>query len=424
MSDNSAIEWTDATWNPVVGCSPVSEGCRNCYAATMARRLDAMGQPAYMARPDRSLQQIQREDDVGLATALHRQKAVRIAEVRGGRAVFTGDVRTIEQRLIDPLGWRKPRRIFVCSMSDLFHPKVPFEFIDRVFAVMNATGTQLPLPRDLAKSKPWHTYQVLTKRPERMAEYMLSRSPKHYEQGAHPLFRVRGEVFKGHGPDLMNAAACLEWPPSNVWLGTSCEDQAAANARVPHLMRCPAAVRFLSCEPLLGALSIERALCTCPWPEDAMRTRHLLDCNADTRRPEDQRRWARLHWAIVGGESGPRSRPCNVEWVRSIVRQCYAAKVSCFVKQLGSWPAVEQPVTTEHISHTECIDNSGQGVAISGDSKDGFCAFADAEGEWQSCSVDYVRSLRVLKRLNDRKGGDPSEWPEELRVRELPGGAA
>lgn len=424
MSDNSAIEWTDATWNPVVGCSPVSEGCRNCYAATMARRLDAMGQPAYKARPDRGLQQIQREDNVGLATALQRQKAVRIAEMRGGRAVFTGDVRTIEGRLGDPLGWRKPKRIFVCSMSDLFHPKVPFEFIDKVFAVMNATGWRLPLPRDVRKAKPWHTYQVLTKRPDRMAEYMLSRSPKNFGQGKHPLFLVREEVFRGHGVELMNAAACLEWPPSNVWLGTSCEDQAAADQRIPELLKCPAAVRFLSCEPLLGPIDLERAMCTCPWPEDAARTRHNLACPADTRRPTDQRRFGHLHWVIVGGESGPGARPCNVNWIGGIAETCRDAGVPVFVKQLGSWPAVEQPITTERISHTECVDKSGRGVAISGDSKDGFFAFADGESTWQSCSVDYVRSLRVLKRLNDRKGGDPSEWPEDLRVRQMPGGAA
>ncbi|MBY0261094.1 MAG: phage Gp37/Gp68 family protein, partial [Phycisphaerales bacterium] len=151
----TGIEWTERTWNPVVGCTPVSPGCLNCYAATMARRLEAMGRPEYAARRIDSggrdvtgLDGLQDEGD----------RIVRIAEVRGGRAVFTGDVRTLPERLTEPLGWRKPARVFVNSMSDLFHEAVPFDFIDRVFAVMALC--------------PRHTFQVLTKRPGRMAEYL------------------------------------------------------------------------------------------------------------------------------------------------------------------------------------------------------------------------------------------------------------
>lgn len=235
MGDKTGIEWTDATWNPVVGCAPVSEGCRNCYAAREAVRFGA--NPKVAATYE------------GLA------------EMRGAdasrRAVFTGKIRTLDHRLDQPLRWKRPRRIFVNSMSDLFHPDVPVAFISEVFRVMSLA--------------PQHTFQVLTKRPERMAEYL------------------RGDC-----------------PLPNVWLGTSVEDQAAADERVPHLLDTPAAVRFLSCEPLLGDVDLRP---------------HLYG----------------LDWVIVGGESGPRARPMHPSWVRRIRNACIWNEVPFLFKQWGAW---------------------------------------------------------------------------------------
>lgn len=282
MSDNSSIEWTEASWSCLAGCTWASPGCDNCYAATMTRRLEAMGQSDY----------------AGLATRKH----------------FNGVVRPIEHKLSVPLRWKKPRLIFVNSMSDVFHKDVPFEFVDKVFCVMNATATTLPASPD---SRRWHTYQVLTKRPYRMAEYMLSRAGT-FPLGEHPLFRVRGEVMGGHGPGLMNAAAVLLWPPDNVWLGTSIENQEQADERLPHLLHCPAAVRFVSAEPLLGNIDIT-----------AIRRRHA----EGYMRPLDGR-FNKLDWVIVGCESGPHRRTMKTEWAESLADQCSAAGVPFFMKQM------------------------------------------------------------------------------------------
>lgn len=305
MADTN-IEWADATWNPVVGCTPVSAGCANCYAATMARRLEGMGVAGY-------------EEHDGL----------RIAEVRGGRAVFTGSVRCIDDRIAEPLRWSKPRRIFVCSMSDLFHEVVPFDFIDRVFAV--------------AAISPQHRFLMLTKRPERMAEYTRRR----------PIAQTEEETG--------GIEAC-RWPLPNVWIGTSVEDQRAADARIPHLLRCPAAVRFLSVEPLLGPVDLE-----------------CVGDGLDETATAGPRWSSGIHWVIVGGESGPKARRCNVDWIRGVVRQCSDANVPCFVKQLGSRP----------IDHKPCLHTPG--------------------------AIEITPIV-----LHERKGGDPSEWPEDLRVRQWP----
>lgn len=299
MSSGSSIEWTECTWNPVTGCSAVSEGCRNCYAVKQTYRLEQMGQRA----------------KYGGLTVLGSN----------GRH-FTGEVRCHEDALLIPLGWKKPRRIFVNSMSDLFHPGVPFDFVDKVFAVMALT--------------PQHTYQVLTKRPERMAEWC-----------ARP--GIAENIAWAANHEIMERSHCGEsvsWPLPNVWLGTSVENQDAANERIPHLRKCPAAVRFLSCEPLLGYI-----VALYFGPIDAPRSPEWPG-------PPPYKR--DISWVIVGGESGPNARPCNLSWIRSIVEQCQAAGVACFVKQLGKVAA------------------GGKG-----------------------------------------KGGDMEDWPEELRVREWPHGA-
>lgn len=283
MSVGSTIEWTEATWNPVVGCQYVSEGCRNCYAASMTRRLEAMGRPQY----------------AGLVGPKH----------------FNGTVRTVPEALELPLRWRKPRRVFVNSMSDLFHPDVPFDFVDQVFAVMALC--------------PQHIFQILTKRPERMAEYMTgfvsnihTRSHRVYLELGRLLARktVTGPTTKG-------------WPPPNVWLMTSCENQPTLEERVPRLLKCLAAVRGLSLEPLLGPIDCSH------WVFNRRRViRKLMYGPAALNEDQADSHVAHtVDWVIVGGESGPGARPMHPDWVRSIRDQCVAAGVPFFFKQWGEW---------------------------------------------------------------------------------------
>ena len=241
MSSSTNISWTDATWNPIAGCKPVSAGCVNCYAAQMAYRLECMGQKKYE----------------GLTKAK-----------RNGCNEFNGRLNLCHDALSIPLRWKKPRRIFVNSMSDLFHEDVPFEFIDEVYAVMLACAYFHDYD---------HTFQILTKRPKRMAEYYRSRTPAEHLQAWAKAGHIRIQV--GDGDESFSDA--IEWhcrhhwnekwvakddpgpwgavdnlfPLSNVWLGTSVENQKAADERIGHLVDCPAAVRFLSCEPLLSGLT-------------------------------------------------------------------------------------------------------------------------------------------------------------------------
>lgn len=230
----SKIEWTDETWNPITGCTKVSAGCANCYAERMAARLVKMGVSQY---------------DGTVNEHGHWTGAVN----------WAGD-----DVLVKPLRWRAPRMVFVNSMSDLFHQAVPDEWVERVWEVM-AKASQ-------------HTFQVLTKRPERMAEWCGKYWPE---------------------------------PLPNVWLGTSVENQAAANERVPWLVDAPAAVRFLSCEPLLGRVDL---LTDFTW---------VVDGNID--------------WVIVGGESGPGARPMHPDWVRELRNDCTNSGVAFFFKQWGAW---------------------------------------------------------------------------------------
>lgn len=255
------IEWTDETWNPVTGCSKVSQGCKNCYALRDWPRL--------ASNPK--------------------------ATVYFGRA-FT-DVAVHPERLDTPLRWTKPRKIFVNSMSDLFHEAVPDDFIDQVFAV-------------IALSSPRHTFQILTKRPERMRTYMqgLGKSAKRLERAA----RTLGRTTEYEGNSLVT------WPLPNVWLGVSVEDQAAADERVKMLLDTPAAVRWVSAEPLLGPVDLSFAL--------------------KMRRENGQWREGRgLDWVVVGGESGPNARAMHPQWARALRDQCAEAGVAFLMKQWGEW---------------------------------------------------------------------------------------
>lgn len=305
MSDNSNIGWTDATWGPTLGCTKVSPGCESCYAIRTAHRL--AGNPNPKVGP--------------LYEGLTRK-------LPDGSLNWTGKVNTIPSRLELPLTWKKPRRIFVDSQSDLFHESVPDEFIAAVFGVMLAS--------------PWHTYQVLTKRPERMRAFMEEEGHRLYgsmiPDGRWCIWQAvlrAGDPQHPHPElgDRLNAPTLAPWPPSNVWLGVSAENQDAANERIPLLLQTQAAVRFVSAEPLLGPIDfcdiVASAGTADEWHIDAL---SMIDDNV-----EDDSRFngARLDWVITGGESGPNHRPFDQDWARWIRDQCTAADVAFFHKQNG-----------------------------------------------------------------------------------------
>lgn len=283
----TSIEWTDKVWNPVRGCSRVSEGCRNCYAERMAVRFSGPGQPYE-----------------GLAV------------MKSDGPQWTGKVVCVEEALDAPLHWRKPCRVFVNSMSDLFHDAVPDEFIDKVFAVMALC--------------PQHTFQVLTKRPERMRDYLLTvqNDDKDMQRWANPACEI------SDSPCAAGVVEDNDWPLPNVWMGVSVEDQRTADERIPLLLQTPAAVRWISAEPLLGPMQIRGYL-------------GQIAAIYGTRK---------LDWVVVGGESGPGARPMHPDWARSLRDQCQAAGVAFFFKQWGEaccW--AQLPETT-----VELLDRAGE----------------------------------------------------------------
>ncbi|MDE2467382.1 MAG: phage Gp37/Gp68 family protein, partial [Bradyrhizobium sp.] len=276
---DSGISWTDETWGPVRGCSRVSQGCTRCYAERIAARFSGSGQPYE-----------------GLAKQTPS----------GPR--WTGNVKLIEERLLDPLKWRKPRRVFANSMSDLFHENLPDAAIDRVFAVMALA--------------PQHCYQILTKRPERMLRYFSLGGLRE------ELIGIEAERVSGIARHTDAMQPRWPIPLTNVWLGVSVEDQATADERIPLLLRTPAAVRFISAEPLLGPVQLARK-----WIGRGKPLGGGPQC--DLSRPwEAPASMAGLDWFICGGESGPGARPMDIEWARSLRDQCNAAGVAFWMKQL------------------------------------------------------------------------------------------
>jgi len=266
------IEWTEHTWNPIVGCSVVSPGCTNCYAMKKAGgRL--RNTPAYEE----------------------------LTEPTKAGPVWNGTIRLLDSRLTQPLRWRKPRMIFVNSMGDLFHENVPYVWIDMVFAVMALS--------------PRHTFQVLTKRAGRMRDYMNRYSTDHDgdwvgSPGGGTRDGIRKQMVR-----LGLYQGLDDWPLPNVWLGISAENQAAFDARARDLGATPAAIRFISFEPLLGEIDTGNAFDLAP----------------------DNSPYAPIDWAIVGGESGKNARPMHPDWARGIRDQCRAAGVPFFFKQWGEW---------------------------------------------------------------------------------------
>lgn len=284
MADGTKIEWTDATWNPVRGCSRVSPGCDNCYAIGIAHRYQ-WGE--------------------GLTRIRKMTSAERAAD-KGNRTVkpdWSGRLHLLNDKLAEPLRWRKPRKVFVCSGADLFHHDVPFEFIAAVFGVMAAC--------------PQHTFQVLTKRPDRMLEFF--EWVRSEDDCAHDVIlphaadridsRLWAKALVNTGLD-QSFCEWEHWPLPNVWLGVSAEDEPHWDKRVPVLMQCPAAVRYVSAEPLIGRISVD------------------LD---DIGYRDQEGRM--LDWLIAGAESGPGARPMDEDWVRKLRDDCQREGAKFFYKQ-------------------------------------------------------------------------------------------
>lgn len=329
MADKTGIGWTNATWNPLVGCSIVSPGCKNCYAMKQANRIERMS--------------------AGSGRETHYAGTTRLVK---GKAVWTGAMKkSPEHILTQPLRWPAPRMIFTNSMSDLFHEFVPDSWIDEIFAVMALA--------------PRHTFQVLTKRAERMRDYLTAPGLRD---------RIIAEMYRLMEGRRIIGFTAISLPLPNVWLGVSTEDQDRANQRVPLLLDTPAAVRFASYEPAIGPVDFGRILQQevdppTHWYLDALEGRIWDDANGDVDAIPDD---AKLDWVIVGGESGPGARPFHLNWARDLVRECAESHTALFVKQMGSKP----------------IDTSDLGTFP--------VAFKHGKGE------------------------DATEWPASLRVQEFP----
>lgn len=285
MSENSKIEWTDATWNIITGCDVTSPGCKNCYAMKLA----------------------------GTRLRNHPSRAG-LTQATPAGPVWNGAVRFNDEWLDQPFRWRSPRMIFVCAHGDLFHEAVPDEWIDRVFAVMARTRE--------------HTFQVLTKRADRMLEYFSHKSRHGYVLAAAADIGWAGMDW-------------CPWPLPNVWLGVSAEDQRRANERVHKLLQVPAAVHWLSAEPLLSAIDLTQI----ELPSEYNITPTLPGrINALCTDDEDRYYQApnKLGWVVVGGESGNGARPMHPDWARRLRDQCAQYDVPFLFKQWGEWSAAPE----------------------------------------------------------------------------------
>jgi protein gp37 len=350
VADNTAIEWTHRpgtkgeTWNPTVGCSILSPGCTHCYA---------MGEAARQVRCA-----------AGLKRATHYEGTVKTVK---GRAVWTGKINLAPDHiLMKPLRWRQPHTVFVNSMSDLFHESIPDEWIDRVFAVMALS--------------PQHTFQVLTKRAERMRAYFDGCLNPPFDL---PLNKAWLTQWHRRGGVLVEIERLAELgfankfpgvhqlPLPNVWLGVSAERQQEADERIPLLLQTPAAVRFISAEPLLGHID----LLNIRLPEkhlDALTGRaHYPGAGSISSKTLQGNR---LDWIIVGGESGPNARPMHPDWARSLRDQCAAAVVPYFLKQWGEWAPVycEEDGSFEYSHELTFLAPDGKRIAYEDIAKSDF----------------------------------------------------
>ncbi|HEY0075553.1 MAG TPA: DUF5131 family protein [Abditibacteriaceae bacterium] len=356
MSSNTSIEWATKSWGITLGCDKKSDGCKNCYAIKTAWRLSH--------NPNKKIFPLYQ----GL-----------VEKTKGGNLNWTGLVRSVPDRLEDPLHWKKPERIFVNSQSDLFHEDVPFEFIDRVFAVMALC--------------PQHIFLILTKRPERMLEYLST--PQRgmmihdaaYQDRDNYSEMLRSETIVRLGRDDE-----FQLPLPNVWLGVSIEDPDTANERLSTLRQIPAAVRWISYEPALQLVDFEQLF------SDAMEDRRHTGCTCDGEYAPCEVCDALgpkcpFDWLVVGGESGADARPFDIAIARSTIKQCRAAKVPVFLKQLGRYVIVS--------------DRDAEGIEQ---------RHAYRARLYYPSADDH----RWMWEPNDKKGGDQDEWPEDVKVREFP----
>jgi protein gp37 len=337
----SNIEWTGKTWNPIVGCSKISAGCQNCYAINQAYRNAAIGKT---------------KDNPGRLAYYDG-----LTEKRGNRVEWTGKVAFVPEALEIPLKTKKPTTWFVNSMSDLFHESVKDEQLDQVFAVMALT--------------PQHTYQCLTKRPQRMLEYMNWCERRHNSHGKPTSFcRVDAVEAVCREKENYPHYDIPQWPLRNAWLGLTVENQATAVER-----RIP-----------LEALS-EQGWFTWVSHEPAL---EQVDFTG----------WEFIRWLVMGGESGPGARPFDVAWPRSVIKWAADNQVDCFLKQLGAFPRIDiaKGIGPECIKEQSRLDSQWPKGTT----------FGNPTG-----NPDLNGSIALLK---SRKGNDPDEWPEDLRVRQIP----
>lgn len=301
MATDTTIEWADKTWSPIIGCDRVSDGCLRCYAINTAHIRSSNPNPKVA---------------VAFAGTTHR---------KDGRTDWTGQINQLEDRLTQPLTWKKPRKVFVNSQSDLFHKNVTDEFIARVFAVMALT--------------PQHTYQVLTKRHARMRALLKNPDFRLMCEEAEAVL-VADEATPGLSRYQRDQFQTRWWssfakPLANLWLGVSVEDQHWADIRIPALLDTPAAVRWISAEPLLGPLWIADYIwqpCPCCHGEG-----HDEACAPCGDHQCDSGHVQQLDWVVAGGESGPGARPAHPDWFRSLRDQCTESHVPFLFKQYGDW---------------------------------------------------------------------------------------
>lgn len=353
MSDKTNISWTEATWNPLRGCSKVSDGCRNCYAEGMAARFSGPGLPYE-------------------------------GTITDGR--WNGQIRLVPEVLQQPLRWQRPRRIFVNSMSDLFHKEVPQDYIDKVFAVMALA--------------PRHTFQILTKRPDRMKNYLQGLE----KRGTAATLGYAAELVTGdeiahhyvNNRILAGATDKPGWPLKNVWLGVSVENQMAADERIPLLLQTPAAVRFLSCEPLLGPVDLFQAGAL----TGGLVNENEFDAHGN------------IDWVIAGGESGHGARPMHPDWVRSLRDQCQAAGVAFHFKQWGAWAPY---VDDDKFTHCGAETARNMQHYVNPDGSTGECWLVDGDGTWQNWTGEPNETCAVVNRVGKAAAGrmlDGRTWEE------------
>jgi protein gp37 len=307
VSGNTKIEWATKVWNPLRGCTIRSKGCANCYAMYQANRYKGKGMPFE-----------------GLVRSTPS----------GPR--WTGAITLVPKDLTKPLHWRKPARIFVNSMSDLFHEAVPFPYIAAMIGVMAAC--------------PQHVFLVLTKRPEVALEFFTWFDGHQNLNGSWPSRPQLAARYAQAATGERIESQTVQWLPPNIWFGVSAEDQDTADERIPRLLQCPGSVHWLSAEPLLSSIDLRAE-----WLPGSQLGR-------------------KLRWLVIGGESGPRARPIDIECIHMLVQQARAANVAVFVKQLGE--------------------------------------------VWARKLVSIPGSHRVRRQSLHKKGGDPADWPAALRVRQ------